>query len=301
MKRYTLHSISPFSLFKFGFFIGLIVSFLPLLVVILFLLNLANKLLEWLGNLVTNPTISLPIIGEIPLDINILQLLGLQDFYTRLESFIAIGALQALILTIFLTLATATFIAVLTLMGGLAFNLISAVTGGLQVTLSEKALRTTTQTAIPVAGSLPSDSKVTNPATPPVQVMQSDASTAKTQKAQVTPVLVQVSSGQDSSESVTMPASAQSYEPRLEIQEPWSFVYPLATAVILIGSDAACQLRLADLQPRHAQISYEDGRYILRDLSLGQSWVQGQTVQGPVYIQDGYFLQFGPYVMNFRL
>jgi hypothetical protein len=141
MKIYTLHSVSPLSLFKFGFFIGAIISFLPLLLVILFLLNLANKLFFWLGNLGTSPTIQLPIIGVIPIDINILQLLGLQDFYTRLDSFIAIGAIQALLLTLLLTLASAIFIAVLTLLAGLAFNLISAVTGGLQVTLSEKALR----------------------------------------------------------------------------------------------------------------------------------------------------------------
>jgi hypothetical protein len=141
MKIYTLHSVSPLSLFKFGFSIGLIISFLPILLVILFLFNLANKLLVWLGNLGTSPTIQLPIIGEIPIDINILQLLGLQDFYTRLDSFIAIGAIQALLLTILLTLASAIFIAVLALLAGLAFNLISAVTGGLQVTLSEKALR----------------------------------------------------------------------------------------------------------------------------------------------------------------
>ena len=71
MQKYTLHYISPLSLFKFGFFIGLIVSFLPILFVILFLLNLASKLLEWLGGLVANPTIQLPIIGQIPVDINI--------------------------------------------------------------------------------------------------------------------------------------------------------------------------------------------------------------------------------------
>ena len=287
MKKYTLHSINPFSLFKFGFFIGLIVSFLPLMLVFLFLLNLATKLFSWLGNISSNPTINLPIIGNIPIDINVLQLLGLQDFYNHLNTFVAIGALQVLLFTIFLSLAFAIFIALMSLLAGLIFNLISAVTGGLQVTLSEKGVRLSE--AVLSSGLNPNQSsKLPIPAP---QVISKKTNETTPQSASPT---------QEGFISLTPSAVAPtSPGPRLEIMEPWNYLYTLAGDITLIGSDPACQLRLTDLQPRHAQISYEDGRYILRDLSLGQSWVQGQIVKGPVFIQDRYSLQFGAYKMNF--
>jgi predicted component of type VI protein secretion system len=52
--------------------------------------------------------------------------------------------------------------------------------------------------------------------------------------------------------------------------------------------------------PRHAQISLEQGRYILYDFSQGQSQVQGQIVRGPNMLKDGFLIHLGQYAITFR-
>ena len=98
------------------------------------------------------------------------------------------------------------------------------------------------------------------------------------------------------------PLSAPKFSsgPSLEFKKPTSRVVPISKPSMLIGSDASCQLQLTDLRPQHAQITFENGRYILRDLSNGQSRVQGFIVKGSHMIKDGFEIQVGHYTMIFR-
>ncbi len=77
-------------------------------------------------------------------------------------------------------------------------------------------------------------------------------------------------------------------------------IVAIAKASVIFGSDSSADIRLEGLQPRHAQLNLENGRYILRDLSGGQSWVQGRPVAGPNMVKDGFAIQFGKWTMIFR-
>ena len=88
--------------------------------------------------------------------------------------------------------------------------------------------------------------------------------------------------------------------PRLEITQPIQKTVPVTTPVMIIGSDPGCHLQLNGLMPRHAQISLEQGRYILYDFSQGQSQVQGQIVRGPNMLKDGFLIHLGQYAITFR-
>lgn len=89
--------------------------------------------------------------------------------------------------------------------------------------------------------------------------------------------------------------------PHLEITSPIRRVVPITHQVTLIGSGPDCDLLLHGLQVRHAQLSYEDGRYILRDFSRGDSQVQGHVVNGINLIRDRFVIQLGQYSMTFRV
>jgi len=88
--------------------------------------------------------------------------------------------------------------------------------------------------------------------------------------------------------------------PRLEITSPVQRVFPVASHKTLIGSSPECALQLDDLQPNHALLSYEAGRYLLQDYSQGNTQVQGRVINGVNMVKDGFLIQIGPYKMTFR-
>jgi hypothetical protein len=87
--------------------------------------------------------------------------------------------------------------------------------------------------------------------------------------------------------------------PRLKITDPIQRVIPVTSQVTIIGSGPDCGVRLEGLQPKHAQLSYEDGRYLLRDYSQGSTLVQGRLINGVNMVKDGFLIQLGPYHMVF--
>jgi len=88
--------------------------------------------------------------------------------------------------------------------------------------------------------------------------------------------------------------------PRLEITDPIQRVMPVTSQVTLIGSGPDCAIRLDGLHPKHAQLSYEDGRYLLYDFSQGSTMVQGRVIDGVNMVKDGFLIQLGHYSIVFR-
>ncbi len=72
-------------------------------------------------------------------------------------------------------------------------------------------------------------------------------------------------------------------------QQRWS----LASSPIQIGSAPQNQIVLPQLSPHHIEIRYEDGRYILYDLSGGQTWVNNHPCQGPHMLRSGFRIRLG--------
>ena len=69
--------------------------------------------------------------------------------------------------------------------------------------------------------------------------------------------------------------------------------HPILPDGVLIGSAPDNQLCLSGLSPHHAQIQMEGGRYILHDLSGGQSWVNGRLLSAPNMLKDGFRVRLG--------
>jgi hypothetical protein len=88
--------------------------------------------------------------------------------------------------------------------------------------------------------------------------------------------------------------------PRLEITDPIQRVVPITSPATLIGSGPDCAVCLDGLHPKHAQLSYEDGRYLLYDYSQGSTMVQGRVINGVNMVKDGFLIQLGHYKMVFR-
>jgi hypothetical protein len=133
VNTYTLQRVSLWSLAKVGFFIGWIVSFLPIAFFSFLFFQAADVLAKWIGSLVYR--IRLPLPGDFGIDLNLVEILKLQNILGRLQGWAAIGAIQAFILVFLLTCLAALLWAIVIGLAGLIFNLISRAIGGIQVTL----------------------------------------------------------------------------------------------------------------------------------------------------------------------
>ena len=251
MKHYILHRFGLFSLFKYGFIVGVTVLFAPIIVATFSLWKIVIDLAAWLKDLIS---ITLPVV--IPITINGLELLRLKAAYEFLNGLANIPWWQVLFFAILLTAVFALFNAFAWVIAGWIFNGLSFLSGGLEVTLSEKNLQP--------AGK------------PSPQVLP--------------PQLA----------SQALPRIAASGA-RLDITSPAPQVIPLPPKpIVIIGGDSSCDIHLEGLSPRHAQISLEGGRYILRHLGHGRTLVQGRPITEANMIKDGFTLQFEQWVMVFR-
>jgi hypothetical protein len=251
MKTYTLHRLDLFSLFKFGFFSGLIASLPPICILTLLAWSIVVSMAKWLGNLTY--TIPIPFPGISGISVDGVELLHARDLLTILEVWAALSWLRGMLLVVGLTFAAGLWMGLTAVISGLAFNLLAALSGGLQMTLSERVLQVLPGLPVPEGAAVP---------------------------------------------GIPVPQPQQT-GPRLEINSPIQRIVPITREVTLIGSGPECDLSLDDLQTRHAQLSYENGRYILRDFSQGKSQVQGHIVQGMNMVRDGFVLQLGQYTMTF--
>jgi hypothetical protein len=76
--------------------------------------------------------------------------------------------------------------------------------------------------------------------------------------------------------------------------------WPVCQGFTRVGSDPVSEVQLPSGMACHAEIRYEQGRYILYDLSGGQTWVQNRPVAGRHLLKDGFRLRFGNVEMIFK-
>jgi hypothetical protein len=139
MRQYLLYKISAWSLFKIGFLIGSIASFLPIAIVALLFFRIVSGLAGWLGGLVYR--IELPLPGNFGFDINVVELLKLQQAYDWLVQWAAVGAIPLMLLILLVTVLLGLFWGMIAALGAFVFNLLSRIIGGIQLSLSEVALQ----------------------------------------------------------------------------------------------------------------------------------------------------------------
>jgi hypothetical protein len=268
VKTYIVHRISSLPLFNLGFLVGAVGSFFPIATAILLIKWGISSLATWMNDLTY--TVEFPIKSPLPgvnfpsIEVKPLELLKLQDVQTQLQNIGDTAWFKVILLILGLTILAGLYFGVIALIAGEAFNLASAIFGRLKLKLSD-------------AGSMA-----------PVQPIP----------AQPFPIVPPAPYPQTPIPNPQTPALTG---PRLEITQPIQKTVPVTTPVMIIGSDPGCHLQLNGLMPRHAQISLEQGRYILYDFSQGQSQVQGQIVRGPNMLKDGFLIHLGQYAITFRL
>ncbi len=139
MRTYTLVRVGLWSLLKIGFLISWIVSFLPIALLTIVFTRTVAALTAWLSTLVYH--VRLPLPGDFGFDLNLVDLLHLQGLIDSLNRWVVVGIIPLFMVILVLTSLVAVLGGLATVLGGLVFNLFSRLSGGIQVTLSEKDLQ----------------------------------------------------------------------------------------------------------------------------------------------------------------
>jgi hypothetical protein len=265
MKTYTLHRFGLFSLLKFGFVTGLVASFPVISFMVISAWRTAINFWDWLVNFEIVIPLRLLLADEI--SISALEMLRGWPPIETLEAIAGQNWLQIILYILILTFLAGVWTALVGFFSGLAFNLLAWLTGGLQLKMSggdDQPVQMSSPSPHPMKAFPGSQGPIQSP--PARQALSS------------------------------VPPSG----PYLEIIAPVQQIVPITAVNTLIGSGPECAISLDDLQPRHAQLSYEEGRYLLRDFSQGKTLVQGHIVEGINMIKDGFQIQLGHYHMIFR-
>ncbi len=136
MKKYKLYKVSLWSLLKIGFLVGWIGSFFPVALLSFVFFKIISTLATWMSGLVYE--LRLPLPGNFGVDLNLVEILGLQGFMDRLQTWEAIGFLQTVLIVLIITSLAALFWGLIAAAGGLVFNLFSKAAGGVEITLAEE-------------------------------------------------------------------------------------------------------------------------------------------------------------------
>ncbi len=75
---------------------------------------------------------------------------------------------------------------------------------------------------------------------------------------------------------------------------------PLRAGTMSFGSASGNAVVLDGLAPRHAELRFENNRYILYELGSGQTWVNERAIVGANMLKDGFRVRLGPYELVFR-
>ncbi len=244
----------------------MIVAFPMVCLMIISIWRTAVNLLEWLTNFEIVIPLKFLLLDEI--SINAMEVLRGWQPIEYLQTVAGQNWLRITLYIILITFLAGVWTALVGFFSGLAFNALAWLTGGLQISVSGEMeyVELGSRQSPPPFLTLPNNNKSTRTPQKRIETLSS------------------TSSG-----------------PRLEIISPIQRISPITNAGTFIGSSPDCEIMLDNLKPRHAQISYEEGRYILRDFSQGETMVQGFVVNGVNMIKDGFLIQLGHYRMIFKI
>lgn len=125
MNQFAIRKFHLFPAAKFGCLGGLILAFLPALLLSLLVWNMISSLSTWLESVAV---LELP--GLLP-DLNLLNILNLTDFFTTLQNLTDMGWLLVFGLTVALVIAGAIWVMLVALLVTVVYNVVAAVSGGL--------------------------------------------------------------------------------------------------------------------------------------------------------------------------
>ena len=233
--HYAIRSINPLSALKYGFVLGCVLMVLPGLLSGILLRQLIDALV-----LAISGGFFAPDLG--PLTTLYQMGWGLTWWVTFL-SVVGGGIVSA----------------ISSVVGALVYNLVAAISGGLEITAD--LLNQPATPALPAAYSPVGPPMAPAPRPAPAPSMPSPA------------VPAPVASGSNGwLTSRDQPA------------QRWSLRCPVTT----IGADPGCDIVVSGLAPRHAEIRCENDRHVLYDLSGGQSWVNGRQITTANLLKDGF-------------
>jgi hypothetical protein len=131
--KVAIQRVSLASLGKMGCLLGAVAAFLPSLACGILGLGLAGLALQWLESW-QDLTISL--LGQEIARFDLVQFFGLEKVLEYLQAATAASGLALVLAALALALLAGVVLAVITILVGLAYNLVAATTGGLVVEMS---------------------------------------------------------------------------------------------------------------------------------------------------------------------
>jgi len=133
IRRFHLGSLG-----KMGCLLGTVAAFLPSFLCGLLVLALANLLLQWLAGW---EELTISFLGQEIANFDLVQFLGLEKVLEQLQILTSISGPVLVLIVLALALVSGTFLALIVVLVGLTYNLLSATTGGLIVEMSAVAPR----------------------------------------------------------------------------------------------------------------------------------------------------------------
>lgn len=131
MKTYTLHRFELFSLFKFGFFNGLLTAFFPVALTVWASWRAIVGTVAWLQSL----TYEIPL-GITTWEINGIELLHAQHLLETLQKIADLGWIYITLLTLTLSVGVGLFSGWVVVTSGITFNVLATLSGGLRMKIS---------------------------------------------------------------------------------------------------------------------------------------------------------------------
>jgi hypothetical protein len=141
IRRFHLGSLG-----KMGCLLGTVAAFLPSFLCGLLVLALANLLLKWLAGW---EELTISFLGQEMANFDLVQFLGLEKALEQLQILTSISGPVLVLIVLALALVSGAFLALIVVLVGLAYNLLSAATGGLVVEMSAVAPREAPVSASP--------------------------------------------------------------------------------------------------------------------------------------------------------
>jgi hypothetical protein len=195
------------------------------------------------------------------LELNFLDLLHLSRILDTVRSLDALAWPLLLLGALAAALGVGFLVALTFVLAGLVYNGVAALSGGVEVTLAPVA-------EVPLAA---------GPATataPPVKMP---------------------------TRPLPKPTAATSVPPTWVIlATDQSQRWPIASPNTRLGSAPDNDIVLPDLLPRHAELRYEGGRFVLYNLGDGVTKVNGRQITGPNMVKDGFRIRFAATQYLFR-